>query len=232
MLEDSAREILNKTAPRRLAVLKLLKLIITNYPEEKTEYFNAVNNPENPENGTRKVPFSRELFIEEDDFTADPPPKYHRLSPGKEVRLKYAYIIICTGYKADETGRPAEVYAEYYPEIKCGNAPEGRSIKGTIHWLSAAHTEKASVKLFSPLTKHENPLEDLKNGNAEDIIDPESEIILDEIRTEPGASGESGTLQFERLGYFIKDEMGINELGTDPVCFNRITALRNRWNRE
>lgn len=226
MLENSAWEILNKTAPRRMAVIKPVKLIITNYPENEIEYFDAVNNPENPESGTRKVPFSRELYIEGDDFSADPPPKFFRMAPGREVRLKYAYIIVCTGWKADESGAVKEVYAEYYPETKGGNAHIGRKIRGTIHWVSVPHAEKAAAKLFSPLTENENPLDALAEGWTDEIIDPESEIAIDQIFTEPGILNESGPVQFERLGYFIRDEMG-----TDPEkkCFNRITALKSRW---
>ena len=170
-LENSLREELNKTAPRVLGVLDPLKVVITNYPENKTEMLKAINNPEDENAGSREIPFSRELYIEKNDFMEDPPRKFFRLGPGREVRLRYAYFVTCTDIVKDENGTIIEIHCRYDPDTKGGNAPDGRKVKGTIHWVSAEHAVEAEVRLYDRLFKKENPEE---GGNFLDALNPES----------------------------------------------------------
>ncbi len=226
LLEFCLRNELNKTAPRVMAVLNPLKVTITNYPEDKEEYLNAINNPENGENDTREVPFSRELYLEREDFMEDPPKKFFRLSPGKEVRLRYAYFIKCEEVVKDpETGEVIELLCTYDPETKGGNAPDGRKVKATLHWVSAKHCGNAEVRLYNTLFSVPNPGED-ENIDFREQIDPNSEIILNDCKVEPSlfSSQKGQRVQFERQGYFIVDK---NE--NQDLVFNRIVTLKDTW---
>jgi glutaminyl-tRNA synthetase len=225
-LEACLREDLNKRAERRMAVLRPLKLIIENYPEGQVEEFEAVNNPEAPSAGTRKVPFGRVLYIEEDDFRDPPPPKYFRLSPGAEVRLRYAYIIKCTGVERDATGTVTAVRATYDPETRGGDAP-GRKIRGTIHWVSAEHAVDAEVRLYDTLftTPKPDEVEDVLS-----ILNPSSLEVLTGAKVERSlATVEPETrLQFERLGYFVADW---RDAAPGRPVFNRAVGLRDTWGK-
>jgi glutaminyl-tRNA synthetase len=227
LLEFYLREELNKTADRYMAVLNPLKLVITNYPEDSEEQLDAINNPEFPEHGSRKVPFSRELFIERDDFMEVPSPKYFRLAPGQEVRLRYAYFVKCTDVVKDNEGNIIEVHCTYDPASKGGNSPDGRKVKGTIHWVSAQHARTAEVRLYDRLFVSENP-EDVEEG--EDFINnlnPDSLKVITGM-CEPALIEQSRAefrCQFERLGYFITD---IDHNTNTPV-FNRIVSLKDPW---
>ncbi len=227
LLEHSIREDLNKNALRTMAVLKPLKLVITNYPEGQTEELDAVNNPEDASLGKRKIPFSRELYIEQDDFKEVPPKKYYRLYPGNEVRLKYAYIIKCTDVIKDENGEVTEVHCIYEPETKSGGGST-KKVKGTIHWVSAAHSKIAEVRLYDRLFTTEDPAGD-EEKDFKEFINPESLEILDNCRIEPdAASAKPGDkFQFERLGYFCVDPLSD---GTKQV-FNRTVPLRDSWTK-
>jgi len=226
-LEHCIREDLNKRARRVMAVLRPLRVVIDNYPEGRVEWLEAVNNPEDPTMGTRKVPFSRELYIERDDFMEDPPPKYYRLAPGREVRLRYAYFIRCVGVVKDErTGEITEVHCTYDPDTLGGSAPDGRKVKATLHWVSGPHALEAEVRLYDRLFAKENP------GAEEDFlacINPDSLEVLTGCRVEPSlacaAPGER--YQFERLGYFSCDPD--SEKGRQ--VFNRTVSLKNDWAR-
>ncbi len=222
--EACVRDDLNKRALRRLGVLKPLKLVIDNYPEAQTEELEAVNNPEDPAAGTRKLPFSRELYIEQDDFRETPPPKYFRMYPGNEVRLRYAYLVTCTGLVKDEAGNVVEVHATYDPATRGGDAPDGRKVKSTIHWVSAQHAIKAEVRLYEQLFTVENP--DV-GDDLQSIVNPHSLEVLDNCYLEPslGDAQPSDKFQFERTGYFCAD------LDTQPgkPVFNRTVGLRDSW---
>jgi glutaminyl-tRNA synthetase len=227
LLEYHVREDLNRRAPRAMAVLRPLKVVIGNYPEGKVEWVEAVNNPEDPSAGTRQVPFSRVLYIERDDFREDPPKQYYRLSPGREVRLRYGYFITCTGVVKDErTGEPAEIHCTYDPATRGGNAPDGRKVKSTIHWVSAAHAIDAEVRLYDHLFVCPNP-----GGSGDSLADvnPNSLEVLTGCKLEPGLQDapELKSYQFERLGYFCVDRDSTASL---PV-FNRTVALRDTWAR-
>ena len=225
-LENSLREELNKTAPRVLGVLDPLKVVITNYPENKTEMLKAINNPEDENAGSREIPFSRELYIEKNDFMEDPPRKFFRLGPGREVRLRYAYFVTCTDIVKDENGTIIEIHCRYDPETRGGNAPDGRKVKGTIHWVSAEHAVEAEVRLYDRLFKKENPEE---GGNFLDALNPESCKLLPGAKLEPLLSNpESITYQFERLGYFKKDDI-FSSNGNN--VFIRVVSLRDSWAR-
>ncbi len=221
MLEHCIREQLNQVAPRRMAVLRPLKVVIENYPEDKSELLVAQNHPGNPDMGTREVPFSRELYLERDDFMEDPPRKFFRLGPGREVRLRYAYFITCQEVIKDAGGEVVELRCTYDPETKGGNAPDGRKVKGTIHWVSAAHAVAAEVRLYESLFNSEEP-----PGGDEFLADlnPGSLEILPLVWLEPGLAEVTPgqTVQFERLGYFCRD------LGASAV-FNRTLGLRDSW---
>jgi len=230
MLEHSVRDDLNEVALRKLAVLDPLKVVITNYPEDAEDMLEAVNNPEDQSAGIRMVPFSREIYIERDDFMIDPPKKYHRLYPGNEVRLRYGYFIKCTDYVADEkTGEVKEVHCTYDPETRGGQSPDGRKVRGTIHWVSSRHALKAEVRLYDRLFSVPDPREGEDEGREyTDNLNPDSLYILEECYLEPGlARAEPGVnYQFERKGYFILD----SKLTTEKhMVFNRTVPLRDSW---
>jgi glutaminyl-tRNA synthetase len=227
-LEHCVREELNRCAPRVMAVLRPLRVVIENHPEEQVEYLNAVNNPEDESMGTRKVPFSRVLYIEQDDFREDPPRKFFRLAPGKEVRLRYGYFITCVRVIKDSaTGKVIELRCTYDPATRGGNAPDGRRVKGTIHWVSAAHAAQAEVRLYDRLLTGEDPGEIEDAGDLTAALNPNSLETLTECQVEPSlADALSGTAyQFERIGYFCVDPDSSRER---PV-FNRTVTLRDTW---
>lgn len=225
LLEHSIREDLNKHAKRTMAVLRPLKLVITNYPENQTEELDAINNPEDASQGTRKIPFSRELYIEQDDFREVPPSKYYRLYPGNEVRLKYAYIIKCTDLIKDENGNIKEVHCTYDPETKSGSGST-KKVKGTIHWVSAKHSKTAEVRLYDRLFVNEDPAGD-ETKDFKEFLNSKSIEILEECRIEPDlAESKAGDkFQFERMGYFCVDTLSDK---SKPV-FNRTVQLRDSW---
>jgi glutaminyl-tRNA synthetase len=220
LLEHFVREDLNRRAPRMMGVLRPLRVVIENYPEGRTEELEAVNNPEDLSAGTRKVPFSKVLYIEQDDFREDPPKQYYRLSPGREVRLRWGYFITCTGVEKDEEGKVKEIRCTYDPATRGGNAPDGRKVKATIHWVSAAHAVDAEVRLYENLFLDEHPA---------DITDlnPNSLEVLTGCKLEPSLSNGAAfeRFQFERLGYFCADP---DSRPGQPV-FNRTIALRDTW---
>ena len=229
LLEHAVRDDLNIKAPRVFAVLDPVKLIITNYPEDKVEEMEIINNPEDEAMGSRKVPFSRELLIERGDFMEDPPRKFFRLGPDREVRLKGGYIIRCTGYKKDEaTGQIEEIHCEYDPDTKSGGASAGRKVKGTLHWVSAPHAFDAEVRLYDRLFNNEDPMGQ-KGHDFKDFLNPDSLQVLKNCKLEPSLSkaqpGEK--FQFQRLGYFCVDK---NSAPGKPV-FNRTVPLRDTWGR-
>ena len=227
LLEHCVREDLNKRAPRVMAVLQPLKIVIENYPEEQTEELAAVNNPENPEAGTRNVPFSRELFIEQNDFMEDPPRKFFRLAPGREIRLRYAYFITCTQVIKDENGHVIEIRCTYDPETKGGSAPDGRKVKGTIHWVSAKHCLDAEVRLYDRLFSVPNPGRD---GDFKKDINTDSLQVLTHCKVEPSLKDAvpSVTVQFERKGYFCVDFV---DSSPEHLIFNRTVPLRDSWKK-
>jgi len=232
VLENSIREELNKTAPRMMAVLKPLKVVITNYPEGKTEELEAVNNPEDPSAGSRKVPFGRELYIEQEDFREAPPPKYFRLAPGKEVRLRYAYFIKCEKVIKDPaTGDVKEVHCTYDPETHGGNnPPDGRKVKGTIHWVSAKHAVSPEVRLYEPLFNVKDPNDFPEGKDIFVNMNPQSLEVLKHAKLEPalGQMAPGERVQFERMGYFFVDPK--DSRPGQPV-FNRIVTLRDTWGK-
>ncbi|HEV2296829.1 MAG TPA: glutamine--tRNA ligase/YqeY domain fusion protein [Tepidisphaeraceae bacterium] len=227
LLESFLRDDLNQRAPRVMGVLRPLKLVIDNYPQGQTEQLDAVNNPEDPSAGTRKVVFSRELYIEQDDFREVPPPKYFRLAPGQEVRLRYAYFVRCTYVVKNEHGEVTEVHCTYDPATKGGDSPDGRKVKGTIHWVSAADSIPAEVRLYDHLFVKPDP-EDVPEGQDwKGNINPRSLEVLTGSRVEPGLRDApvGSRYQFERHGYFIVDP------DTKPanLVFNRTVSLRDSW---
>ena len=227
MLEHCVREDLNRKARRVMGVLHPLRLVIENYPEGQVEEMEAVNNPEDASMGTRRVPFSKTLYVERDDFMEDPPRKFYRLAPGREVRLRYAYLVRCVGFTKDpQTGRVTEVRCTYDPESQGGQAPDGRRVRGTIHWVSAAHAISAKARLYDHLFTVEKPEE----GDFKESLNPNSLVTLEDCRLEPGmADAQAGTpYQFERIGYFCLD--GPDSRPGAPV-FNRTVALRDSWGR-
>ncbi|KAA3632227.1 MAG: glutamine--tRNA ligase/YqeY domain fusion protein [Proteobacteria bacterium] len=230
VLESCVREDLESHAPRRMAVVDPVKLVITDYPETVEEYFEAANHPGDASFGTRKVPFCREVYIERDDFMIDPPKKFFRLGPGREVRLKYAYLVTCTGYDTDEDGHVSVVYCTHDPDSRGGNAPDGRKVKGTIHWVSARHGRPAEVRLYDRLFHSENPARG-RDKHFRDALNPESLVIADHAVVEPSLAGieEVQRFQFERLGYFCTDPDGF---GADKPVFNRTVTLRDSWARQ
>ncbi len=231
VLENHLREDLNRNAARRMAVLNPLKVVITNYPEDQCDELDAINNPENPAAGSRKVPFSRELFIEQEDFMEDPPKKFFRLGPGREVRLRWAYFITCTEVIKDSSGKIVEIRCTYDPATKGGDAPDGRKVKATLHWVSARHTVKADVRLYDHLFVREDPDEvadpalDWKSN-----LNPASLQVVTGAMLEPSlASAVVGDrFQFERLGYFCVDR----ETTADRLVFNRSVTLKDAWAKE
>jgi glutaminyl-tRNA synthetase len=229
MLEHFVRVDLNKTAPRVMAVLRPLRVVIDNYPEDQVEELDAVNNPEDPDAGTRKIPFSRELYIEQSDFREDPPKKYFRLAPGREVRLRYGFFIKCVDVVKDErTGEVVEVHCTYDPETRGGYAPDGRKVRGTIHWVSAARALETEVRLYDHLFTKPDPNEVEEGEDFKANFDPDSVEVLSGARVEPGlASAKPGDrIQFERQGYFCVDT--VDSTPERPV-FNRTVSLRDTW---
>jgi glutaminyl-tRNA synthetase len=229
MLEHFVREDLNKRAPRVMAVLRPLKVVIDNYPEYQVDEMDAVNNPEDESAGSRKIPFARVLYIEQDDFREVPPPKYFRLSPGREVRLRYGYFVTCTSVVKNDKGEVIEVHCTYDPASKGGNSPDGRKVKSTIHWVSAAHAVDAEVRIYENLFTKENPSDVELGKDVLDNLNPNSLEIISDAKVEPSlASAAPGTrYQFERLGYFCADP---DSKPGKPV-FNRTVALKDAWAR-
>jgi glutaminyl-tRNA synthetase len=230
LLEYCLREDLNKRAMRRMAVLHPLKLVIDNYPEDLVEEMEAVNNPEDANAGKRQVPFSRELYIEQDDFREDPPRKYFRLSPGREVRLRYGYFVTCTDFVKNDAGEVIEVHCTYDPKTRGGNAPDGRKVKSTIHWVSARHAVKVEVRLYNELFTESDP-DNVTNETDTylDNLNPESLEVLTDCCAEPcvAAASVGEKVQFERTGYFCVDPDSTAE---HPV-FNRTVGLRDTWKK-
>ncbi len=228
LLEHCIREDLNKRAPRVMAVLRPLRVVIDNYPEDQTEEVDAVNNPEDPDMGTRKVPFSRVLYIERDDFREDPPPKFFRLAPGREVRLRYAYFITCVGVVKDEhTGEVVELRCTYDPASRGGNSPDGRKVKGTIHWVSTAHALEVEVRLYDRLFTAEDPGEVRDGAGFESVLNPDSqEIVTGYIEPSLAGAAPGSRYQFERLGYFCVDS---KDSSAERMVFNRTVTLRDSW---
>jgi glutaminyl-tRNA synthetase len=227
-LEHCIREDLNKKALRVMAILDPLKVIIDNYPEDLTEEMDVENNPEAPETGTRKVPFSRELYIERDDFQENPPKKYFRLKPGAEVRLKNAYIVKCESFVKDDDGNIIEVHCTYDPESRGGSAPDGRKVRGTIQWVSARHAEDAEVRLYDHLFTKENPDDVSEDGDYMENINPDSLIVLKNCKLEPSLKGAKPgeAFQFIRTGYFCVDS---KEYKRGNLVFNRTVSLKDTW---
>ncbi|MHC4496579.1 MAG: glutamate--tRNA ligase family protein, partial [Planctomycetota bacterium] len=229
LLEHCLREDLNKTSPRVMAVLRPLKVVIDNYPQGQTEELDAVNNPEDPSAGTRKVPFSRELYIEREDFMEEPPKKFFRLAPGREVRLRYAYFVTCTDVIRDNDGQIVELHCTYDPATRGGDAPDGRKVKSTLHWVSAEHALEAEVRLYDHLFTKENPDNAAEGEDFKANLNPNSLEILSSCRVEPSLTDAEplNRYQFERLGYFCADK---NSTIEKPV-FNRTATLRDPWAR-
>jgi glutaminyl-tRNA synthetase len=233
LLEHSVREDLNKRALRMMAVLRPLKVIFTNYPEGKVEHLEAVNNPEDPAAGTRQVPFSREIFIERDDFMENPAKKFFRLSPGNEVRLRYAYIIKCVEVVKNAAGEVIELRCEIDPDSKSGGPTAGRKVKGTIHWVSAAHAFSAEVRLYDRLFTVEEPDASKDGRDFKSFMNPTSLEVLRDAKLEPALANAKPELryQFERVGYFCVDR-GDSAAATNPPVFNRTISLRDSWAKE
>jgi glutaminyl-tRNA synthetase len=227
LLEHFVREDLNKRALRVMGVLRPLRVVIDNYPEDQVEEMEAVNNPEDGSAGTRKVPFSRVLYIEQDDFREDPPKQYYRLSPGREVRLRYGYLVTCVGVVKNDAGEVTEVHCTYDPATRGGNTPDGRKVKSTIHWVSAAHAVDAEVRLYEPLFAVENPNETEEGKDFTANLNPKSLEVLMGCKLEPCLSDvPAGSFyQFERLGYFCADPDG----APGKPAFNRTVALRDSY---
>ncbi len=229
LLEYCIREQLNKIAPRVMGVLRPLKVIIDNYPEGQEEELDAINNPEDPDAGTRKIPFSRELYIEQNDFMEEPPKKFFRLAPGREVRLRYAYFITCVDVVKDlATGEVTELHCTYDPQTRGGDAPDGRKVKGTLHWVSAAHALEAQVNLYEHLFVKDNPNAGEEGKDFVDYLNPNSLEILENCMIEPSltVANPGDRYQFERLGYFCVDT---KDSAPQSLVFNRIVTLRDTW---
>lgn len=229
LLEFTVREDLNKTTPRVMAVLDPLKLILTNYPENQTEDIELINNPEDPEAGSRMVPFSRELYIEKDDFMADPPKKFFRLGPGRQVRLKGAYVIQCDDFETDNQGEVSTVYCSYLPDTKSGSGTNQPKVKGTLHWVDARQAIRAEVRLYDRLFSDESP-DGHKEADFKEFLNPDSLKVLQECRLEPmlknAKPGEK--FQFQRLGYFCVDP----DSSHNQAVFNRTVSLKDNWAKE
>jgi glutaminyl-tRNA synthetase len=237
LLEFSLREHLNKVAQRRMAVLDPVKVVIDNYPEDKEEMLTAINNPENEADGKREVPFCRELYIEREDFMENPPKKYFRMTPGNEVRLRYAYFVKCQSVEKDADGNVICIHCTYDPATRGGDAPDGRKVKGTIHWVSARHAVNAEVRLFDRLFAAEAPDDVPEGGSFLDNLNPDSlrtinnckiePCILDDIKQEHYENGVAAPVrfQFERMGYFCTDPDG----NADHLVFNRSCTLKDSF---
>lgn len=226
LLEYCIREDLNRRAPRVMAVLRPLRVVITNYPGNQTDELEAINNPEDPSAGTRKVPFSRVIYIEKEDFMEDPPKKFFRLAPGREVRLRYAYFITCVDVIKDDSGEITEIHCTYDPATRGGDAPEGRKVKATLHWVSAAESIEAEVRLYDHLFIKPDP-EDDEDRDFISNINPKSLEIVTDCRIEPGLAGakHGSKYQFERLGYFCVDP----DSSPGKPVFNRTVTLKDTW---
>ena len=226
-LENAIRTDLNKRAPRKMAVLKPLKVVIDNYPDEQTEQLDAINNPEDTEAGSRKVPFSKVLYIERDDFMEDPPRKFFRLAPGREVRLRYAYFITCTDVLKNDAGEVVELHCTYDPATKGGDSPDGRKVKATLHWVSAAHAIEAEVRIYDHLFTKENPGDVDEGRDYKSNLNPDSLQVLASCKVEPGLKDApaGSRFQFERQGYFCVDP----DSTADKLVFNRTVTLKDTW---
>ena len=231
LLEHSIRQDLNDTTPRRMAVLRPLKVVITNFDEDKVEELEAANHPKDPEAGTRSVPFTREIYVERDDFMEEPPRKFFRLGPGREVRLRFAYFITCNEVIKNAAGEVTELHCTYDPETHGGSAPDGRKVKGTIHWVSASHAFEAQVRLYDRLFTVEDPNKEDDGKTYLDHLNAESQEVIADAKLEPGlAKAEPGErFQFERLGYFCAD--AADSQAGKPV-FNRTVTLRDAWAKQ
>lgn len=229
LLEFCVRDYLNKHAPRVMAVLRPLKVVITNYPESQVEELEAVNNPEDPDGGTRNVPFSKVLYIERDDFMENPPKKFYRLAPGREVRLRYAYFITCRGIVKDDRGETRELHCTYDPATRGGDAPDGRKVKATLHWVSAEHAIDAEVRLYESLFTKENPEDTPDEADFLSNVNPDSLQVLKSCKVEPGLkeSKPGERYQFERLGYFCVDP----DSSIEKLVFNRTVTLKDTWTK-
>jgi glutaminyl-tRNA synthetase len=227
LLEHSIREYLNKTAPRVMAVLRPLRVVIENYPQGHSEELEAINNPEDETMGARKIPFSRVIYIEQEDFMENPPKKYYRLAPGREVRLRYAYFITCKDVIKSDTGEIIELICTYDPKTRGGDAPDGRKVKSTLHWVSALHAIDAEVRLYDQLFQSENPAE---ADSLIECLNPGSLTVLNHCKLEPGLAGAltGFRCQFERLGYFCVDS---KDSRPDHLVFNRIVTLKDTWEK-
>lgn len=229
LLEHFIKEDLNKRAPRVMAVLRPLKVVIDNYPEEGEEELDAVNNPEDSAAGSRKVPFSRELYIEQEDFMEEPPNKFFRMAPGREVRLRYAYFVTCRSVVKNDAGEVVEVHCTYDPATKGGDAPDGRKVKATLHWVSAQHALAAEVRLYDRLFTEENPADETDGKDYREKLNPDSLDVVSAY-VEPSLAGAAGgaKYQFERLGYFCVDT---EDSEGDRLVFNRTVPLRDTWKK-
>ena len=227
VLENSVREVLNKHALRRMAVLDPIKLVIDNYPEDKSELLTAINNPENEADGTREVPFSKTLYIEREDFMENAPKKYRRLTPGSEVRLRYAYFVTCKNCVKDADGNVVEVHCEYDPESRGGQSPDGRKVLGTIHWVDASSAVDAQVRLYDRLFNVPNPDDPNNAGDYKDYLNPDSLRIVDGAKLEPCLADAKldERFQLERVGYFTLDKTA----APGKPVFNRTVSLRDSW---
>ena len=227
LLEHAVREELNRTSPRLMGVLDPVRLVVENYPEDREETLDAVNNPEDPAAGTRQVPFSRELFIERADFLEDPPRKFYRLAPGREVRLRYAYLVTCTGFTKDADGRVREIRCQLDPASRGGDAPDGRRVRATLHWVSARHAVPAAVHLYDRLFRVEEPGRD---GDFTADLNPDSMRVNHDARIEPSVRdlGPGDRIQLERLGYFVADS---GDHRPERPVLNRTVSLRDTWAR-
>jgi glutaminyl-tRNA synthetase len=225
LLEHTVREYLNQHALRVFGVLRPLRVVIDNYPEDQVEDLPAVNNPEDPEAGTRTVPFSRVLYIDQADFREDPPKKYFRLAPGREVRLRYGYFITCVDVVKNDKGEVVELHCTYDPATRGGDSPDGRKVKGTIHWVSAEHSVEAEVRLYDHLFSEADPA---VGGDFLSALNPDSLEVLTGCRVEPGLAGAApgAMFQFERHGYFCVDSV---DSSPDKLVFNRTVTLRDTW---
>jgi glutaminyl-tRNA synthetase len=229
LLEHCIREDLNKTSPRVMAILKPLKVVITNYPDGQVEWLDAVNNPEDPAAGTRKVPFSKVLYVEQDDFMENPPSKFFRLSPGKEVRLRYAYFIKCEKVIKDAAGNVTELHCTYDPATRGGDSPDGRKVKATLHWVADSNAANAEVRLYDHLFTKENPEDTPEGTHFTTNLNPDSLQILTGCKVEPYLKDTKALdrWQFERLGYFCTDP----DSNTDKLVFNRTLNLKDTWGK-
>jgi glutaminyl-tRNA synthetase len=227
LLEYYIREDLNKSALRVMGVLKPLKVVIDNYPDDLVEQMDAVNNPEDPGAGSRRVPFSKVLYIEQDDFREDPPKQYFRLSPGREVRLRYGYFITCTSVVKDDKGEVVEVHCTYDPATRGGDSPDGRKVKSTIHWVSAAHAVDAEVRLYETLFTKPDPNDVEEGQDFTANLNHNSIEVLSGCKLEPSLAGAPplSRFQFERLGYFCVDK----ESSSERLVFNRTVTLKDTW---